>query len=126
MSAMSSLLSSQRSSSSSSETPGPPRARLRHDLARARTVQDAAAHLRIHGGDGFLAELAERVADDLIGHLLVALAQDDIDGRLAAHELRQRRHHDGMAELDAHAAGLLQGLLQLGFLADLAQLMAEI
>ena len=102
------------------------RTRLRHDLARARPVEDAATHLLVHGGHGFLAELAERVADDLIGHLLVALAEDDVDRRLAADELRQRRHHDRMAELDAHAAGLLQRLLQLRFLADLAQLMAEI
>ena len=101
-------------------------ARLRHDLLGARAIENFGAHLLVHGGDGFLAEMAERIADDLVGHLLVALADDHVDRRLAADELRERRHHDRIAELDAHAAGLLQRLGELRLLADLAELVAEV
>ena len=38
----------------------------------------------------------------------------------------KRRHHDRIAELDAHAARLLERLLELCLLADLAELVAEI
>src|SRR5205823_7918425 len=92
---------------------------LRHDLFRARTVENACPHILVHGGDGFLAEMAERIADDLICHLLVTLAHDDIDGSLAADELGERRNHDRIAELDTHAARLLQRLLEFSLLADL-------
>ena len=54
------------------------------------------------------AEMAQRIADRLVGHLLVAFADDDVDGRLATDELRQRRHHDRIAEIGAHADGFLQ------------------
>src|SRR5215217_2876221 len=102
------------------------RARLRHDLLRARAIEYFGPHLLVHRSHGFLTEMAERIADDLIRHLLVALTDDDVDCRLAADELRQRRHHDRIAELDPHAARLLERLWELAFLADLTELVAKV
>ena len=102
------------------------RARLCHDLLGAWAIENFGAHFLVHRSYGFLAEMTERIADDLVGHLFVALADDHIDRRLAADELRERRDHDRVAELDAHAAGLHQGVGELRLLADLAELMAEV
>ena len=74
----------------------------------------------------FLAPMSERVLNRLIGHFLVALAGDDVDRRLAADELRQRRHHDRIAEVGAHPPRFFQSFLQAIFHAHGAQLMAQI
>ena len=55
--------------------------------------------LRVQKVRAFFAPVAERVLNDLIGDFLVAFADDDVDRRLAADELRQRRDHDRVAEL---------------------------
>ena len=70
--------------------------------------------------------MAECVFDHLVGDLAVALAGNHVDRRLAADELRERRHHDGIAELGADAHGLLQRVRQPVLHPDLAELEGEV
>src|SRR4051812_38459651 len=95
------------------------RARLRRDFFRARTIQNSSAHLLVHRRDRLLAKVAERIADHLVGDLLIALTHDDVDRGLTPDKLRERRYHDRIAEFDAYAARLFQGVGKLSFLADL-------
>ena len=74
----------------------------------------------------FFSPEAESVLNHLIGHFLVALAENHIDRRLAADELREGRDHDRIAELGAHLRGFLQHLIELFFLAHELQLMPEV
>ena len=96
------------------------------DFLGARAVENLFLYIGVHERGAFLAPDAHGVFDGLVGDLLVALADDDVDRRLAADELRQRRDHDRVAELGAHLRGFLQGLIQLVLHADAAQLMAQI
>ncbi len=137
MASISSTLRFQRSKNSSSETfsafiflRSSATDRLRRlpcgPFLGARAIEDLRFDFRLHQLGAFLAPVAERVLNDLIGDFFVALADDDVDRRLAADELRQRRDHDRVAELGAHLHGFFQRLIDLVFQADLAQLEAQI
>src|SRR5215510_5735329 len=92
----------------------------------AGTIEDLCFHRGLHQFGAFASPVTERVLNDLVGYFLIALADDDIDGCLAADELRQRGDHDRVAQLRAHSHGLFKHLLDLLFHAHLAQLMAQI
>src|SRR5581483_4717110 len=73
----------------------------RGPFSGARPVEDFRLHFRRHQLGAFLAPVAERVLNDLIGHFLVTLADDDVDRGLAADELRQRGDHDRITQFGA-------------------------
>jgi hypothetical protein len=60
--------------------------------------------LRIDGRCRF-AELAQAIADHLIGYLRIAAVADHVEQRLAHDHLRKRRDHDRIAQLGAHLFG---------------------
>ena len=57
------------------------------NLFCARAVENFLLHVRVHEGGALLALDAHGVFNRLIGDLLVALADDGIDGRLAARRM---------------------------------------
>src|SRR4029079_17758958 len=62
-----------------------------------------------------LAVMAKRVLLDLVRHHRIALAADDVQRRLHADELRERRDLDWPAQLCAYIAALVQDFGQLVF-----------
>ena len=108
-----------RSRNSSSEIPRPEplalllgrhRSRLALDLPGPPLRQDAVLHLRFDRARGS-AEAAEDVADELIGHGLVALTADDVGQRLPDDDLRERGDHDRVTELGPNPGHLVDHLV---------------
>ena len=56
--------------------------------------------------------MAEDVDEHLVGHRAVALAGDDVQHRLDAHQLRERGRRDRVAEILPHVDDLLEHLLE--------------
>ena len=74
----------------------------------------------------FFAPETECILDHLIRDFFISFAQNDVDRRLAADKLRERRHHDRIAELGAHLRGFFQHFLQLFLFAHQLELMAQV
>ena len=98
----------------------------RRQFTRARTIEDACPHCRVHQRFDITAEMSQRITNRLIGDLGIALTGHDIHRCLAADKLRQRRHHDGKAILGPHLHCLLHRRRQAVFGTDFAQLIAQI
>src|SRR6266403_1969900 len=86
--------------------------RLRVDdffnLSGARTIENFRLNGWIHMIAAFFSPKAERILNHWVRDFFVSLTQNYIDRRLAADELRKRRHHDRIAELGAHLRGFFQ------------------
>ena len=74
----------------------------------------------------FFAPQAEGILNHLIGDFFVALADHDVDRRLAADELRERRDHDRVTELGAHLDDFFEHVWHLVFFAEHLELMAQV
>src|SRR5258708_13713754 len=75
------------------------------DLGVAGRTADTVEDLRLNRRHR-LAIMANRVFDHLVGNDRVPLAGDDIQDRLGADQLGERRHHSGIAEFLADYGGL--------------------
>ena len=92
----------------------------------ARATKNLVSHVRVHEFDGFFAPDPQGVLNILVGDFFITLADDDVNRGLRADELRQRRNHDRITELGAHAAGFFQRRFHLVFHADDLELVAHV
>jgi len=91
-----------------------------------RPVAHLGPDILVHGGDRLFAPQPQSELHHLVGDLLVALPNDHVEERLSTHELRQRRHHDWIAELGPYPACFFQALLQAVLHADHLELVAQV
>ena len=90
--------SSDRRASKRAAARTAPAWRLDSPVRAHAAVLDPVAHVRIDRRR-WRAEASEHVADHLVGHVRVALLADHVHHRLRADDLRERRHHDRVAQL---------------------------
>ena len=90
-------------------------------------LSDEELLLRFYAGpSALLTPLAKRILNDLVGNFLVSFPGHHVDRGLAADELGERRHHDGIAQLGANLRNFVQYAFHLVFFAEDFQLVAQV